>query len=133
MVRFERTLTIRLETPEEAALYLEALEVAADNAPQAPSSAPGRLGEPSLAIELKTRRAVLSCARPSVVVPARITLSYEAAGYLATAIEVLEETAEEERAETDGQVEITPARAALLKRCNMLENAARYIREAARS
>lgn len=131
MVRFERTLTIRLETSEERDLYLEALEVAADNAPT--YDAPGSTREPTIAIELKTRRAVLSCTPPSVAVPARITLSYEAAGYLATALEVLEETAEETRAETAGQVEITAARAALLKRCNMLENAARYIREAARS
>lgn len=127
MVHFERTLTIKLETAAEVALYVEALELAADNAPKAGP----------LWVQLKTRVAVLNTWRPgwkpSETAPARVTLSFDGAQQLATALEVIEEINGEARAEHAGALDRSPDWAALNLRCNMLENAARYIREAIRS
>lgn len=120
MIRFERTL------------FTEALELAADNAPQTAELT----SRPVVWVELKTRLAVLNGWRPgwkaSETQAARVTLSYESVGYLATALEVMEEITGEAFAEVASATEVTEARTALTKRCNMLENLAQNLRGACR-
>jgi len=120
MVHFEKTITIKLETLAEQALYVEALDLAADNTPES-------------AAELKAIREDLETWRPSLVAPAVLTVSTEHAHLLATALEVIEELTleglESPPSETDlGRVE----RSRDESRARMLEGAAGIIRRAAR-